>query len=107
EAESRANAAFYDSSPGSSERLHDMNEAAAAARAAAEAVAARNTAHADYIDQIAAARAADDAARAADPNATPHAAMDVQRAWEERAKALQAAVDATREAAKTRWKLDP
>jgi hypothetical protein len=57
-----------------------------AAKDQADAAAA----HASYLADLAAARAADAAARTADLNATPHAVADVQAAAEATAKALAA-----------------
>ena len=58
-----------------------LSERAAAAHALADAERAYAQAHDEYDAAMAAARAADHAARAANPDATPHAAADVNAAF--------------------------
>jgi hypothetical protein len=71
------------------EKVEDAREDAAATRYIA-AQDEQEAAHAAYEADMPAARAADAAARAADPNATPHAAADVQAAAEATKKQLDA-----------------
>jgi len=79
----------------------DSAAAAAAASDAADAADARyqaardefDAAHASYEADIDAARVADDAARIADPDATPHTAADVQAQAEATAKELYEQVE--------------
>jgi hypothetical protein len=77
----------------------DLNERAAAAHVVADAERAYDQAHDKYDADKATAKAADAAARAANPNAAPHAAKDVNAAAADVVPALEKALaDAKRRA---------